>query len=119
MSDPTTTSATAPGTAELARLIAATVLETPGVIRLEPALRNMLLLQVDGVRLSVTNGAVETAIEVAIDNAHTALPTAELLQQRVIDLIRGQDLSPTDVSVSILAIDHSPQALVPQVTPGR
>ena len=112
MSEPTTPT---PTDADLRQLIATTVAETAGVVRLEPTLKSFMqnLTQPaptgtpDGVTIARRQELVEVTTDVTVDPRHTALLVAVDVQRRVADCIRGVGLSPGAVNVTVLAITRA------------
>ena len=111
----------------IASLAARTALETPGVLRLEPTLQGFLArlgpaalrsprhpggqdgsYRHDGVSATINDGAVRVHLDIATDNAYTALTVAEAVQQRVHNTIRHTGLTPGPIHIRILAIEPRP-----------
>ncbi|WGW12319.1 hypothetical protein LWF01_00700 [Saxibacter everestensis] len=117
----------------LAAVIAQTVLDTAGVIRLEPTLKNAIsrlnaraareaaarLNSVpsvdrggqDGILLSLHQDGADVVIDIATDARYTALEIAEQVQGRIAHVLSESGVGRTQVKVSILAIEKAANAL--------
>ncbi len=114
-------------TRELNELIAAEVLATPGVVRLEPTLRHVVYelttrlktarplrpavskTGTDGVTVSVA-GTTTVTIDIATSPAPSALTSAALVQSRVLVLLSLRGVANATVNVNVLAvIDAAPE----------
>lgn len=106
----------------IASIAARTALETPGVLRLEPANQGFPprlaawqdlrhsgsqngTYQHDGVTASISDGTVRVHLYIATDIAYTALHVAENVRQRVRESISHTGLTPGTIDISILAIE--------------
>ncbi|MDO5745590.1 MAG: hypothetical protein Q4P23_14135, partial [Micrococcaceae bacterium] len=95
-------------------------LQTPGVLRLEPTIQDLIgrvaalggagtgrgrNRRHDGVVATIIDGMVRVRLDVATDITHTALQVAHAVQERVFEGVRATGLIPGTVDVSILAIE--------------
>ncbi len=112
-------------TADLSRAVTEALLGTPGVVRVEPTLRNALpgaggtdagsaaqntrrLFTIHNVvRLTIRGSFVDATADIATDNAHPARRTAELAKKRIGEAIRAAGKSPTTIAIHVLAIERS------------
>ena len=111
--------------ARLSEQVAATVLATPGIIRLEPTLRSALRRlaggaaervvgagaaeraatdQLVGVRLVAS--LVDVTVDVVTSSTVPARVTAELVQQRIVALLADAGLQPGAVTVTVLSVER-------------
>jgi uncharacterized alkaline shock family protein YloU len=108
----------------IASIAARTALETPGVLRLEPALHGFLArlgpaalqnlrnprsldgtYRHNGVTATISDGTARVHLNIATDIAYTALHVAEAVQLRVRESISHTGLTPGAVDVTIVAIE--------------
>lgn len=108
----------------IADLAIQAVRDTPGVLRLEPTLRNLLTglgprlgrnlpgtggrvktSRHDGVWATVRGGRADVQVDIATDIAFTALAVAEELQRRIRQRISLTGLEAGRIDVTILAIE--------------
>jgi uncharacterized alkaline shock family protein YloU len=108
----------------IARIIARTARETPGVIRLEPTLKNTLRSlggatvdslhpgektsgdpHPDGISVIIRDGIVDADIDIATDMTRPALDVAHTLQTAVHEGISRTGLTAGNINVTILAIE--------------
>ncbi|AXJ10628.1 Asp23/Gls24 family envelope stress response protein [Arthrobacter sp. PM3] len=99
-----------------------TALETPGVLRLEPAIQGFPArlaalqdlrhpgsqndtYQHDGVTATISDGTVSVHLYIATDIGYTALDVAENVRQRLRESIRYTGLTPGRIDVTILTIE--------------
>lgn len=101
--------------AELTDEIAAVVVATAGVVRLEPSLKSALgqlavtskaTAAVDGVHVVSRGEVTEVSVDIATSGTLPALASAELVQQRIQDAIRQAGHQPGSVTVSVLAVER-------------
>ncbi len=115
---------------QLGELISQAVVATPGVVRVEPTLKNALLrittsatttmagvlhgsdhdrperyLAIDGVSVVVHNNYVDSSIDIVTDTTQPARRTAQLTQQRVEAVIRDAGLTPVTTAITVLWIE--------------
>ncbi len=113
----------------IADLAARTALDTPGVLRLEPTLRNLLThlgkgtiqnlrrtdtrttpARHDGVFVTVHNGIADVQLDIATDIAFAALNVAQAVREQIARTISHSGLTPGRIDISVLAIEHPPTA---------
>jgi uncharacterized alkaline shock family protein YloU len=113
----------------IADLAARTALDTPGVLRLEPTLKNLLThlgkgtienlrrtdtrttpTRHDGVFVTVHNGIADVQLDIATDIAFAALNVAQAVREHITQTLSHTGLVPGRIDISILAIEHPPTA---------
>ncbi|MET4097699.1 hypothetical protein [Arthrobacter sp. UYCu712] len=113
----------------IADLAARTALDTPGVLRLEPTLKNLLTRlrkgtiqnlrradtrttpgRHDGVFVTVHNGIADVQLDIATDIAFAALSVAQAVREQITRAISHTGLTPGRIDISVLAIEHPPTA---------
>ncbi|MBT2597969.1 hypothetical protein [Arthrobacter sp. ISL-72] len=113
----------------IADLAARTALDTPGVLRLEPTLKNLLThlgkgtiqnlrradtrttpARHDGVFVTVHNGIADVQLDIATDIAFAALNVAQAVREQIARTISHTGLIPGRIDISVLAIEHPPTA---------
>ncbi|MDQ1058169.1 putative alkaline shock family protein YloU [Arthrobacter globiformis] len=109
----------------IADLAARTALDTPGVLRLEPTLKNFLThlgkgtvqnlrrtdtgttpARHDGVFVTVHNGIADVQLDIATDIAFPALNVAQAVREQITRTISYTGLIPGRIDISVLAIEH-------------
>ena len=109
---------------ELAAILADSVLLVPGVVRLEPSLRNSLNQMVrrtqsrlptggtknrvggaDGILVSTRNGLTQVVIELSVDTRRCARDVVEMAQSTVIERLVEHRHQPGQVTVLVLGIE--------------
>jgi hypothetical protein len=120
----------------LAAQLAQAVLRTPGVVRLEPTLkdavrrlsrsaaagpgtsdpRRLATGTVDGVRVSVQEGLASVVIDITISGATSALHTARAVQAAALHTLQTTRTPVRTVSVTVLSIEQTD--LQPLITTG-
>ncbi|MGP4031821.1 Asp23/Gls24 family envelope stress response protein [Pseudarthrobacter sp. 1C304] len=108
----------------IASIATRTTLETPGVLRLEPALQGLLArlgpatlqnlrhsgsqdgtYRRTGVTATISDGTARVHLYIATDIAYTALDVAETVRRRVRESISHTGLTPGTIDVTIVAIE--------------
>ncbi|MCB5290972.1 Asp23/Gls24 family envelope stress response protein [Arthrobacter sp. SO3] len=108
----------------IASIATRTTLETPGVLRLEPAIQGFLArlapaalqnlrspgsqhgtYRHNGVTATISDGTARVHLEIATDIAYTALQVAETVRQRVRESISHTGLTPGTIDVTIVAVE--------------
>lgn len=108
----------------IADLAMRAALDTPGVLRLEPTLRNLLTglgtrmgrnlpgvagkiktSRHDGVWVTIRDGQADVQVDIATDMAFTALAVAEDLQRLIRQRISMTGLEADKIDVTILAVE--------------
>ncbi|MHA7244106.1 Asp23/Gls24 family envelope stress response protein [Paeniglutamicibacter antarcticus] len=105
---------------DIEALAAQAAMQTPGVLRLEPTIRDLLgrigptgaarsgqganRLH-EGVVATINDGIARVHLDIATDITYTALQVAQTVQDRVCQGIRKTGLIPGNVDISILAIE--------------
>ena len=111
---------------ELAAILADSVHLIPGVLRLEPSLRNSLNQMVrrtqsklpvggtssrfggtDGILVSTRDGLTQVVIELSLDTRRSALDVVEETQLKVIERLEEHRHQPGPVTVLVLGIESS------------
>lgn len=110
------------GIREIEAVAARTAIETPGVLRLEPTIKDLLgrvgslggprtglagNRQHEGVVVTIIDGMARVHLDIATDITYTALQVAETVQERVLEGLRKAGLIPGTVDISILAIEQA------------
>lgn len=113
------------GIREIEAAAARIAIETPGVLRLEPTIQDLVgrvsalggagtgrggNRQHEGVVATIIDGTVRVHLDIATDITHTALQVAHAVQERVFEGVRATGLIPATVDVSILAIEPASTA---------
>lgn len=105
----------APEPAALIALLAAAALDTPGVIRLEPTLKNALrrlkggdLSEPDGITIITKDGKSTVTIDIAVSSDPCALDTACALQQGARQVLQSGWSRYATVRVNVLSIESPP-----------
>ncbi len=108
------------GNRDIEALAAQAARQTPGVLRLEPTIRDLLgrigptgaerngpgaNRRHEGVVATISDGIARVHLDIATDITYTALRVAETVQDRVCQGIRKTGLIPGNVDISILAIE--------------
>lgn len=125
-SDGGSTAAAATPLNELAAILADSVLQIAGVLRLEPSLRNSLNQMIrrtqsrpptggtrsrfggtDGILVSTRNGLTQAVIELSLDTDRCALDVVEEARLSVIERLEEHRHQPGPVTVLVLDIDSS------------
>ena len=113
----------------IADLAARTALDTSGVLRLEPTLKNLFThlgtgtiqnlrrtdtrttpTRHDGVFVTVHNGIADVQLDIATDIAFAALNVAQAVREQIARTISHTGLTPGRIDISVLAIEHPPTA---------
>ncbi|MCG2624373.1 hypothetical protein LVY72_20995 [Arthrobacter sp. I2-34] len=113
----------------VADLAARAALDTPGVLRLEPTLKNLLAhlgagtahildrtrtdstpTRRDGVFATVHDGVADIHLDIATDIAYTALTVAQAVRVQIARAVSHTGLTPGRIDIAILAIEHPPAA---------
>lgn len=113
----------------IADLAARAALDIPGVLRLEPTLKNLLThlgkgaiqnlrrtdtsttpARHDGVFVTVHNGIADVQLDIATDIAFAALNVAQAVREQIARTISYTGLIPGRIDISVLAIEHPPTA---------
>lgn len=111
----------------LADMLSRALQDLPGVVRLEPTLKStitrfrsasvqglqkMLKAEAvtagvgrDGLHFRVTNGVVDLLVDVATDISHSAVSTAQAVQQCAAETINRAGLRPGIIDITILSIE--------------
>ncbi|MET1066063.1 MAG: hypothetical protein ABWX85_14010 [Arthrobacter sp.] len=108
----------------IATIAARTTLETPGVLRLEPAFEGFLArlgpaslqnlrnprsqngtYRQNGVTATISDGTARVHLDIVTDIAYTALRVTETVQERVRESISHTGLSTGTIDITILAIE--------------
>lgn len=116
----------------IASIATRTALETPGVLRLEPATPGFLArlapaalqnlcspvshhgtYRNNGVTATISDGTASVHLDIATDIAYTALHVAETVQERVRETISHTGLTPGTIDVTIRAIEPHRGATMP------
>lgn len=116
MSDPTIANDPVPDAAfdqaELRQALAETILETPGVLRIEPTLLGLAKTYTgvgDGpgrhLHLRTRQGLADISVNVAVSSAQPARLLAHQLRALITDALVDRGLVPGAVDVGILAIE--------------
>lgn len=105
--------------------LARTVLGTPGVLRLEPTLKDAIRRldprkrveaarrhtmpgQTDGIRITINEATVSVVIDVAVLNTASALNTARAVQSAAIVALQMALTQTATVNVNVLSIEDPP-----------
>ncbi|MGM0929385.1 MAG: hypothetical protein ACQEXN_06730 [Actinomycetota bacterium] len=113
----------------VADLAARAALETPGVLRLEPTLKNLLAhlgsgaaqilgrnrvdstpTRRDGVFATVRDGVADIHLDIATDIAYAALTVAQAVRGQITGALSRTGLTPGRIDIAVLAIEHPPTA---------
>ncbi|MGF9664245.1 hypothetical protein AAIH25_20505 [Arthrobacter crystallopoietes] len=116
----------------VADLAARAALDTPGVLRLEPTLKNLLTnlgsgaaqilgrnradstpTRRDGVFATVRDGVADIHLDIATDIAYAALTVAQAVRGQIIRSLSRTGLTPGRIDIAVLAIEHPPAATEP------
>lgn len=100
------------------------VTETPGVLRIEPSLERLIVeigatigeklgladqereqIKTGGVRVNVSDRTVAVSVDIATDQGLPGLKTAQVLQERISDVIKDEGLDSGKVDVNILSVE--------------
>lgn len=102
--------------------LAGTAQAVPGVVRLEPTLRNALrrlrvgstvLLNgsgarsaADGIELHRRGDVVDVRVEIVTDTTRSAAATARDVRRALVDVLARHDLRPGSVAVAVLSVER-------------
>lgn len=109
------------GMTALAELVARAIRTTPGVVRLEPTMKNSLnrlmakgtakvgrsgrAAGIDGIVLSVRDGLTAAAVDITTDTNHAAVDVADAVQRTVHELLSTHGQQPGPISVNVLSVE--------------
>lgn len=105
----------------IAESLSASLLELPGLVRLEPTVRSVvhrlkltteggrqMSATRDGLQLTVAGDKIDVQADIATNVAHRALSLAESIQVLIAEKIHLTGLSAGRINVRILAIEGGP-----------